>query len=40
MTDKQVLEVLLSPVSTEDEERDSALKVAAYAKECGRDKYF
>ena len=40
VTDKQVLEVLLSPVSTEDEERDSALKVAAYTKEHGRDKGF
>lgn len=34
------IKVLLSPVSTQDEERDSALKIAAYAEEHGFDQKF
>lgn len=38
--DDEALKVLLSPVSTQDEERDSAFEIAAYAKEKGFDKRF
>lgn len=36
--DEETLEVLLSPVSTEDEERSGALKIAGYVKKYGWDK--
>ena len=38
--DEEALKVLLSPVSTRDEERDSAFEIAAYAEKKGFDKKF
>lgn len=38
--DDEVLKVLLSPVTTGDEERNSAFEIAAYAKEKGFDERF
>lgn len=38
--DEEDLKVLMSPISTRDEERDSALRIASYAKERGFDKTF
>ena len=35
VVDEEALEILLSPISADDEERDSALKIAAYAKRNG-----
>lgn len=37
---EQTLSILLTPVSTEDEERDDALKLAAHVKKSGFDKKF
>ena len=38
--DEKALAILLSPVSTEDQERNSALKLASYAKKFGQDDHF
>lgn len=38
--DEKALTILLSPVSTEDQERNSALKLASYAKKFGQDDHF
>ncbi len=38
--DEKALAILLSPVSTEDQERNSALKLASYAKKFGQNDHF
>lgn len=38
--DDEALKILLSPVSTEDDERNSALRLASYSKNHGRDEHF
>lgn len=38
--DEKALAILLSPASTDDQERNSALKLASYAKKFGQDDHF